>query len=276
MLLGGALTMTGDRLYKKWKRTRFHTPHVQQPENTTDKICLSLTPPEMAHKLYHLMQIVHEVFDELTITYWADSGTLLGAVRNGGLIATDDDIDLCIFEKDAHKLYKEVRTKLRARGCDIISIEPCEKICFAKDVTKTIDPKTGKPSYRAPSVGVDIFTVKEEKENIYTYANARANAVWSGTQFYKTPELFPLRLAPFGPLMIWIPYDPHAYLDRTYQNWNKDAYITNFHKGGGIEPFTVPLTPELRKPAPWKAGFAYIKEHPAPSPPIIDLTKVGG
>lgn len=54
----------------------------------------------------HLLKILEEFFDKYDIKYYATWGSLLGAVRHGGYIPWDDDIDINISRKDFWKLIE--------------------------------------------------------------------------------------------------------------------------------------------------------------------------
>ena len=53
-----------------------------------------------------LFKIFNEICNKNKIPYWTHGGTLLGAVRHGGSIPWDDDIDVCMMRDDIHKLEK--------------------------------------------------------------------------------------------------------------------------------------------------------------------------
>ena len=50
--------------------------------------------------LYRLLQIVAAKLDEHGVRWFVTCGTLLGAVRHGGLIPWDDDVDIGVLAED--------------------------------------------------------------------------------------------------------------------------------------------------------------------------------
>lgn len=59
-----------------------------------------------------VLEAIIEVCDKHDIKYFADWGTILGAVRHKGFIPWDDDIDICLMRNDYMRLIDALKTDL--------------------------------------------------------------------------------------------------------------------------------------------------------------------
>ena len=63
----------------------------------------------------NLLKKLLEACEKHNLRIWASSGTLLGAVRHGGYIPWDDDIDMVMMRDDDNKLLSIASAEFKAR-----------------------------------------------------------------------------------------------------------------------------------------------------------------
>ena len=62
------------------------------------------------NKQLEMLDMLDKVCEKYNITYYGDSGTLIGAIRHKGYIPWDDDIDIAMKREDYNK-FLEVASK---------------------------------------------------------------------------------------------------------------------------------------------------------------------
>jgi phosphorylcholine metabolism protein LicD len=146
----------------------------------------------------------HRVCEKNRITYWADGGTLLGAVRDKGLIPHDDDADVCVYKEDLLTLL------------EIYKNDPDYHIV----PDRLVEGKINKLKRKGiEDVWIDLLLVERDKNRrITTYAYEKHKEIWSKF-YYEEDDLFPLKKTPFEDFMMYIPNNPIPYLERGYENW---------------------------------------------------------
>lgn len=66
-------------------------------------------------RMLDMLVVVDEICRRNDIPYWIEGGTLLGAVRHGGFIPWDDDLDIALMKKDYIQLLKCLKEELPAQ-----------------------------------------------------------------------------------------------------------------------------------------------------------------
>ncbi len=195
--------------------------------------------------LYQLMYDVHQILVNNGIKYWIEAGTLLGAVRNTGIIPWDDDLDIGIMQKDVRKL-KALEKHLKKCGYSLVKHWLGYKICYAKR------PNIEGFDYSFPFL--DVISYKEVKEKgkvILEPSLKTVRKTWPKEWFVKS-EVFPLVEYDFGDFFVLGPKEHSQFLERMYgKDWNEIAYRQYDHEleEGLDDEVKVKLTRSMRKPA---------------------------
>ncbi|MCQ2269711.1 MAG: LicD family protein [Bacteroidales bacterium] len=114
-------------------------------------------------RMLDILVAVDKICKSNGIQYWIESGTLLGAVRHGGFIPWDDDIDIFILQKDYKKARKNLVAELPPHLIfDDSSTDKCFNLVCGKvkDSTTIIEEKGANSHIKHQHLFIDIIPVE--------------------------------------------------------------------------------------------------------------------
>lgn len=115
-------------------------------------------------RMLGMLRCIDKICRENGIKYWLSSGTCLGAVRHGGFIPWDDDVDIEMLESDYSKFERIMREGvdgdivLQTHKSDAEYFAPYGKV---RDLKSVIEEGNGHDRYyKYRGVYIDVFVIE--------------------------------------------------------------------------------------------------------------------
>ena len=114
-------------------------------------------------RMLEMLKYIDAVCRKHNIKYWLCSGTLLGAVRHGGFIPWDDDVDIEMLREDYKKFVKVMEKEpqtdymLQTHDTDKGYFYPYAKL---RDLHSKLDENNPFDSFKFRGIYIDIFIME--------------------------------------------------------------------------------------------------------------------
>ena len=164
----------------------------------------------------NMFKVFHNICIKNNLRYWCIGGTLIGVMRHKGWIPWDGDIDVSIIQEDFDKLIDICKTELpknmflqdyKTDKYFINDYDKFKRRAKIRDINSNY-LKAEKKYHNG--LQLDLMKVKIIKKNNKKYLQGDLGDGMGNTLDYNL--VFPLKLAKFDNINVYIPNNSHKYL----------------------------------------------------------------
>lgn len=126
-------------------------------------------------KMLEMLKYVDQICKQNNIKYWLSSGTLLGAVRHGGFIPWDDDLDIEMLRRDYEKFVRVMAEEdsfqyfFQTHQTDSNYFAPYGKL---RDLTSRIkEDNSNDMYYKYQGIYIDVF-IMEPSSSLFIHKSS--------------------------------------------------------------------------------------------------------
>ena len=115
-------------------------------------------------RMLEILVEVDKICKKHNIQYWLDFGTLLGAVRHGGFIPWDDDLDIALFKKNYKRLCNILKEELPEQFVlqdESTEDKYCLKFAKVRDKNSYFEDADFMPQFEEKGIFIDIFPIEK-------------------------------------------------------------------------------------------------------------------
>lgn len=155
-----------------------------------------------------LLKKFHDFCVVNNLEYWVVGGTMLGSIRDKGIIPWDDDLDVAMVERDA-LILKNMEIELKKINLGIAG-------WFGGYKIYDLDGESmGNLNYTYPFI--DIFIMIKNTEGKYVYKSIKARKLWP--EVYDVDDIYPIKLYEFEDYHVYGMSQATKFLNKYFSNW---------------------------------------------------------
>ena len=199
-----------------------HTIQSQEPIPTANKkgvIPISYKQNKIACQLKQLLSEWIRLADKHGIPWFCNGGTLLGAIRDKGLIHYDNDLDLVVFLKDFHK----IRNMTCGQNFEIDYCEQGFQLHFKGKMFPFIDLWVEAPNPNNLEQIIIAAPILDDGTPTYM-----GNIIWTNEN-YNIKDVTKFAKVPFEDFIVNVPQNSEQYLRKMYGDDCLTRYVTYTH-----------------------------------------------